>query len=31
VLQACPLCRADLPAGSDQLFEDATRKNVTVN
>jgi hypothetical protein len=25
LLQACPLCRAALPAGPEKLFEDATR------
>jgi len=25
VLQACPLCRADLPPGPEKLSEDATR------
>jgi hypothetical protein len=30
VLQACPLCRAALPAGPGKLFEAATRMYVTV-
>ena len=30
VLQACPLCRADLPAGPEKVCEDATRMYVTL-
>ena len=30
VAKVCPLCRADLPPGADQMFEDATRRYFVV-
>jgi TPR repeat protein len=31
VLQACPLCRAALPDGSEKLYDDAVQMYVIVN
>jgi TPR repeat protein len=30
VLQACPLCRTDLPDGPEKLFEEASRVHVLI-